>query len=120
MYGYAMLGLMEAVAAAGVVATTIAVTPKPRVGLGGTPRPRLLLPNLPQGSDGVRLRSMTRYHPPPHCFHGTSPAVAGGSWDFSPLDSHEHVHPVPMVNVIANANQYVDKVIVQGGMGCCT
>ena len=64
MDGYAELGLMEAVAAARVVATTNAVTPKPRVGLRGTPRPRLLLPNLPQGSDGVRLRSMTMYHPP--------------------------------------------------------
>ena len=119
MYGYAKLGLIEAVAAAGVVATTIAVTPKPGVGLRGTPRPRLFLPNLPQGGDGVRLGSMTMYHPPPHCFHSTSPAVAGGSWDLSPLDSHEHVHPVPIVNVIDNANQYVDKGIVQGGMGRC-
>ena len=119
MDGYAELGLMEAVAAARVVATTDAVTPKPRVGLGGAPWPRLLLPNLPQGGDGDRLRSMTVYHPPPHCFHSTSPAVAGGSWDFSPLDSHEHVHPVPIVNVFDNADQGVDKVIVQGGMGRC-
>ena len=116
--GYAKLGLREAVAAARVVVTTNAVTPKPRVGLRGTPRPRLLLPNLPQSSDGVRLRSMSMYHPPT-VFHSTSPAVAGCSWDFSPLDSHEHVHPVPIVNVIDNANQYVDKVIVQGGMGRC-
>ena len=106
-------------AAAGVVATTIAVTPKPRVGLRGTPRPRLLLPNPPQGGDEVRLKSVTMYYPPPLFFHSTSPAVAGGSWDFSPLDSHEHVHPVPIVNVIDNANQYVDKVIVQGGIGLC-
>ena len=67
VYGYAKLGLPEAVAAAGVVETTIAVTPTPRVGLRGAPWPRLLLPNLPQGGDGDRLRSMTVYHPP-HCF----------------------------------------------------
>ena len=118
MDGYAKLGLIEAVAAARVVATTNAVTAKPGVGLRGTPRPRLLLPNLPQSSDGVRLRSMTMYHPPT-VFTALVPPLLAALGTLVRWTHMKMFHPVPIVNIIDNANQCVDKVIVQGGMGRC-
>ena len=45
--------------------------------------------------------------------HSTRPATVGCSRDFSPLDSNEHVHTVPIVNV---DNHVVDDVTVRGGM----